>query len=426
MSDLAKILLEEIEAGRDEWIALLQGFVRAPTPNPPGDTVAGAAHLGAFLSAHGLDYRTIAPLPHAPNIVAQFETARPGRHLVLNGHIDVFPAGDASRWKHGPWSGVIENGRLYGRGVADMKCGTSCSVIAYTLLHRHRDRLGGKLSLTCVSDEETGGRWGAGYLFAHHPEYVKGDCCLNGEPSSKFNVRWGEKMPLWLVFTIRTRGAHGAYVHMSESASLVAIALMERLEELTTLEPDLPPEIRRNFARPEVRAALDRSMGAGAADIVGRVTVNIGVVDGGQKVNMIPSECRVEADIRIPFGLTKAQVFDRLHGILRDFPQVTVKEESIETETQANWCDPEGEMLKIIQRTARAVRGVEPVPIATLGLTDARWWRNAGIPAYVYGCSPEGMARPDEAVEIEEFLDVLRVHVLSAAAYLEAAPGGVA
>jgi succinyl-diaminopimelate desuccinylase len=418
MSGLTEVLLAEIDAGADEWVRLLQEFVRKPTPNPPGDTRDGTAHLASFLAARGIEHRLIAPLPEAPNLVAQFEAVRPGRHLVLNGHIDVFPAGDAGRWKHDPWSGAIEDGRLYGRGVADMKCGTTSSVITYALLHKHRDRLAGKLSLTCVSDEETGGRWGAGYLFAHHPEYVRGDCCLNGEPSSAHTVRWGEKLPLWLAFTVKTRGAHGAYIHMSESASLIALDLMERLEAVTRLQPQPPTEIARNLDDPEVRAALDRSMGQGAADLLGKVSLNIGVVEGGLKTNMIPSECRVEADIRIPFGLSKADVLACVHEILRDFPQVSVAEESVESETHANWCDPEGEMLRIIQRNAVKVRGIKPVPIATLALTDTRWWRNAGIPAYIYGCAPDGMASHDESVSLEEFLHVLRVHVLSAAAYL--------
>src|SRR3981189_2197455 len=418
MSGLAEILLAEIDAGADEWVRLLQEFVRKPTPNPPGDTRGETALLAIFRAARGLEPRLIAPLPGAPNLVAQFDAARPGRHLVLNGHIDVFPAGDAGRWKHDPWSGAIEDGRLYGRGVADMKCGTPSSVITYALLHRHRDRLAGRLSLTCVSDEETGGRWGAGYLFAHHPEYVRADCCLNGEPSSAHTVRWGEKLPLWLAFTVKTRGAHGAYIHMSESASLIALDLMERLEAVTRLQPDPPPEIARNLSDPEVQAALDRSMGKGAADLLGKVSLNIGVVEGGLKTNMIPSECRGEADIRIPFGLSKAEVLTCVHEILRDFPQVSVAEESVESETHANWCDPEGEMLRIIQGNALKVRGIKPVPIATLALTDTRWWRNAGIPAYIYGCAPDGMASHDESVSLEEFLHVLRVHVLSAAAYL--------
>ncbi len=419
MSSLSEVLLAEIAAGADEWVSLLQAFVRIPTPNPPGDTRAGTALLANFLAARGLEHALIAPIPEMPNLVAQFSAPRPGRHLVLNGHIDVFPAGDADRWKHkDPWSGTIEAGRLYGRGVADMKCGTTASLITYALLHRHRARLTGKLSLTCVSEEETGGRWGAGYLFAHHPEYVRGDCCLNGEPSSAHTVRWGEKLPLWLAFTIKTRGAHGAYIHMSESASLIALDLMERLEAVTQLVPTPAPEIARNLADPIVRAALDRSMGPGAADLLQQVTLNIGVVEGGLKTNMIPSSCRVEADIRIPFGLSKAEVMACIHNILRDFPQVSVAEESVESETHANWCDPEGEMLHLIQRHAEQVAGIRPVPIATLALTDARWWRNAGIPAYIYGCAPEGMASHDESVSIEEFLNVLRVHALSAAAYL--------
>ncbi len=92
MSGLGETLLAEIAAGRDEWIGLLQDFVRTPTPNPPGDTRAGTARLAAFLAARGIEHRLIAPKPDSPNLVAQFDAAKPGRHLVLNGHIDVFPA----------------------------------------------------------------------------------------------------------------------------------------------------------------------------------------------------------------------------------------------------------------------------------------------------------------------------------------------
>ena len=119
-----------------------------------------------------------------PNIVGSFEGATPGHHLVLNGHMDVFPADEANeRWTHGPWSGAIAEGKIYGRGVADMKAGTSASIFTYRYLHRLRERLAGRLTLTAVSDEETFGPWGARYLMEHHPE-VHGDCLLNGEPSS--------------------------------------------------------------------------------------------------------------------------------------------------------------------------------------------------------------------------------------------------
>jgi succinyl-diaminopimelate desuccinylase len=418
---LEQDLLAEIDRRRDEFVRFLQDFVRIATPNPPGETRAAARFLAAFLDRHGLAYRTIDPQQEWPNLVADLALGGPGRHLVLNGHIDVFPAGEDVRWRHGsPWSGAIEDGRLYGRGSADMKCGTAASFIAFALLARRRDRLAGRLTLTAVSDEETGGRWGTGYLFAHHRDLVHGDCCLNGEPSSAYTVRYGEKAPLWLVFTVRARGAHGAYVHMSDSATKIAAELIERLEAVTLLRPEMPEAVARNLADPVVRNALETGLGAGAADTVASVTLNIGMIEGGLKTNMIPSECRVEADIRLPVGVPKRRVMRMVQEILRDFPQVTVEEQSLAEEEGANWCDPDGEMLRIIQDRATRIAGIRPAPVITLAATDARFWRNSGIPAYIYGCAFDLVGTYDESVAIEEFLNVVRVHTLSAAAYLEA------
>lgn len=419
MNALHETLLADIDAARDELVAFFRDFVRIPTPNPPGDTTAAADFLAAFLDRHGLAHQRIAPKPDWPNLVADLALARPGRHLVLNGHIDVFPAGEPEHWRHGsPWSGAIDDGRIYGRGTADMKCGTAASFIAFSLLAKHREALRGRLTLTAVSDEETGGRWGTGYLFEHHPQLVRGDCCLNGEPSSAYTVRFGEKAPLWLVFTAKARGAHGAYVHLSKSASKVAIDLIERLEAVTELKPELPAAVARNLADPIVRRALDTGLGAGAADTVAAVTLNVGMIEGGLKTNMIPSECRVEADIRLPVGVPKARVLALVEEILQDFPDVTMEEVSLPEETGANWCDPEGEMLRIIQDTAERIAGVRPAPVITLAATDARFWRNAGIPAYIYGCAFDLVGTYDESVAVEEFLNVVRVHTLAAATYL--------
>ena len=353
-----------------------------------------------------------------PNLLATFDTQRNGRHLVLNGHIDVFPPGRDEHWRHGgPWSGTIEEGRLYGRGTADMKCGTIASFVTYALLHKHRDKLAGRLTLTAVSDEETGGKWGTGYLFKHHRDEVAGDCCLNGEPSSVHTVRYGEKTPHWLVFTIRTRGAHGAYVHMSDSANKIATRLMAALESLTGLRSDMPEAVARNLSDAAVRQALDDGLGKGAADLVPKVTLNIGMIDGELKTNMIPSECKLEADIRLPVGVSKARMRTEVERILQGFPQVSVEEVS-RPDDEPNWCDPDGEMLHLIQDAAVRVTGIRPVPVITLAATDARFWRLSGVPAYIYGCSPDLMGTYDESVGIEEFLNVVRVHALSAAAYL--------
>ena len=117
-------LLAWIDAERDELVAFLSRFVRSASPNPPGDTRETAAVLVDWFSRAGIPVRTIAPRTAMPNLVATFASGQPGHHLVLNGHMDVFPCDDADRWTRQPWGGEIANGRMYGRGVSDMKNGT--------------------------------------------------------------------------------------------------------------------------------------------------------------------------------------------------------------------------------------------------------------------------------------------------------------
>src|SRR5437016_9826678 len=172
MTDVKKQLATWIDDDRDTIIEFLCEFVRAKSPNPPGDTTLAAAHVASFLEAHQrsprlrrrrgasltapLPFRVIAPQPSMPNIVGSFAGATPGHHLVLNGHMDVFPVDEQhEHWTHGPWSGAIADGKIYGRGVADMKAGMSASVFTYYYLYRVRDHLKGRLTLTAVSDETT-------------------------------------------------------------------------------------------------------------------------------------------------------------------------------------------------------------------------------------------------------------------------------
>lgn len=412
MASDRELLAGWIEAERPQLIEFLQGFVQAKSPNPPGDTREAAHFITHYLGRHGLPYRVIAPQETMPNIVGTFEGGTAGRHLVLNGHIDCFPVGDGHGWTQDPWGGAIVDGKLYGRGAADMKTGTTASIMTYRLLHRIKERLKGRLTLTCVSDEETFGPWGARHLMEHHPE-VHGDCLLNGEPGSPYSIRFGEKGPLWLEFTVRTPGAHGAYTHYSKSATKIALQLAHDLEAVTLIEPKVSDNIRA--ALEQGRATMDKAMGSGAADTVSAVTLNVGTIRGGLKVNMVPGECVFETDIRLPVGVEKQQVLDAVTEVLKRHPEVTMRETQF---SPPSWCDPNGDMVDILQRNVQALKGFKPVPIVSLGGTDARLWRYRGIPAYVYGPFPRGMGSTDEHVEIEEFLHVVRVHVLSAYDYL--------
>ena len=327
-------LLQRIEADREVLIDFLRGFIRCKSPNPPGDTREVAAYVRGFLDRHGLAYRVIAPHEQMPNIVATFDAGAPGRHLALNGHMDVFPV-DSTGWTVDPWGGELIDGKIYGRGACDMKCGTTTSLFTFLYLHELRDSLHGRLTLSAVSDEETFGPWGARYLVEHHPE-ILGDCCLNGEPSSRHTVRFGEKGPLWLRFHVRTPGAHGAYTHASPSAVAIAARIIGELQRLEDIEP---PHISNLAASIEQAAeALDAAYGAGAAHIIQRVTVNPGVIRGGLKVNMVAADCTFEVDIRLPNGLDEVPILAAVDRIVAANPNVSYEKILY---NPPSWCPPD-------------------------------------------------------------------------------------
>jgi succinyl-diaminopimelate desuccinylase len=419
MRPLEEELLARLEACRARSIAFLQDLLRVPSPNPPGDTRGAANFLQRALGAGGLAPEVFAPHAEMPNIVAAFAGgAGPGRHLVLNGHIDVFPVA-AHGWTKDPWGGEVIDGRIYGRGACDMKCGLASITLAFLLLHSVRHRLRGRLTYTAVSDEETFGPWGARWMFEHRRDRLLGDCLLSGEPSSPLCVRFGEKSPMWIGVSIRTPGGDGAYTHTSKSAIKLAGAIATALEEVTELPVRAPDNLVAMFSDPGIAGQIDEGCGVGHAGFIGKPTLNIGRMSGGLKVNVLPSACRLEADIRLPVGMAKEEIRPAIAGILARFPEASWEELS-PPDDAPNWSDPDGEMMQIIQDVVVALGRRRPLPVITLGATDTRLWRYHGVPAYVYGASPETMAAADENVLIDDYLHILKTHVLAAVRYLGA------
>lgn len=415
-ADDKQTLRQWIEQDRDRLITFFSRLLQIQSPNPPGDTRACGRLIAELLAAEGIACQLIAPSQEKVNVVSSFAGAAPGRHLSLNGHLDVFPAGDETAWTIPPWSGKVTNNRIYGRGACDMKCGTTASVFTYLYLHRWRERLRGRLTLTAVCDEENFGPAGARYLVKHHPE-ILGDCCLNGEPSSSRTLRFGEKGVLRLSLTVRTPGAHSAYTHLSPSATLLAARLVGDLQQLTQLPVPMPPDIASwlNAAR-EIE---DQVLGQGGAALLQKVSVNIGLLHGGEVINIVPAACTVGVDIRYPPGITAETILEEVKRILARYPGTSL---TVTRSTPAYWSDPAGEMAQIIRWNVKALQGFEPAPIISLGGSDLRLWRERQIPAYYYGPTNHGMGTPDEYVEIDEFLHVVRTHLLSAYDYLQTAP----
>lgn len=413
----AQTLLTLLSKEKESHISFLQSFTRAPSPNPPGDTRLAADVIVQYLRHHAIAPEIISPNAQMPNIVSDFQGARgPGPRLVLNGHIDVFPVGDGADWSRDPWSGDVVDGRLYGRGTVDMKAGTAASVIAYAYLYRYREFLRGSAALCAVSDEETGGKWGSKFLL-QQGERWKGDVMINAEPGGLSTIRFAEKGTLRLIFEVRTEGAHGAYLHRSKSATRIAAALIGELAAVEEIIPSLDPELEEYMKRADVRDAIDQAMGKGAADYVLKATLNIGLINGGLKVNMIPDKCVFEADIRLPLGLDRVQVLSVINEILERYPEVTLSVQEAAS-NPSSLCSPTNPMVDILARSAEIATGKKPLAIPSLGATDCKFWRYENVPAYVFGVSPESMAARDESISVDEFLSVVKTHVLAAWEYL--------
>ena len=200
---MPKPLSDRIQQSHVELESLCAALVATPSENPPGDTQALAAQVEAFLVAiPGMEVTRVVGRAPAVNLIARLACGRPGRRLLFNGHLDTFPAGDASAWKGSPFSARVENGRIYGRGACDMKAGLAAAMMAAKVLAEECAALAGELVLTFVSDEETGGTWGTQYVLANVPE-ARGDAMISADAGSPRVVRFGEKGQLWVELNAR-------------------------------------------------------------------------------------------------------------------------------------------------------------------------------------------------------------------------------
>jgi succinyl-diaminopimelate desuccinylase len=412
-------IVAELNANRDSYVIFLQQLIRAPSPNPPGDTTQAARVITNYLKEHGADPETIAPFTHLPNVVADFQGGKgAGQRVILNGHIDTYPVEKPDAWEKGPYSGYNDGSMIHGRGAVDMKAGTAASVIAYTILRGRAESMKGSLGLVTVSDEETGGKWGTRYLLENcgNPSRWLGDVVLNGEPGGLQSIRFGEKGTLRITFTVEAQGLNGAYTFLSRGANIVASRLINKLLELEKIESHLPDEIRQHFDS-RARKIADEIMGDGASEVLLRPTVNIGTIRGGVKVNTIPEECVFEADIRLPIGLDASTVLGIIDQYLQDFPQASYNVQEAAS-NPANFCTADHPFAETIAKCAEEITNFTPVMLAGLGGTDCKFYRYRGIPTYVYGPSPKGMGGSHEAVSIDEFLAVVKTHTLAVWDYL--------
>lgn len=405
-------LMELLEKEGERVIGLCQDLVRIPSEDPPGDTRDIACFIFDCFRNENVECEIVDPHPEKPNVVARVKGEKPGRKVVFNGHMDTFPVGDKKRWSYDPFGGNLVDGRIYGRGSSDMKGGLAASILSLILLNRLRDELPGTVSITCVSDEEVFGPWGSQYLLKEH-EDLRGDALINGEPSSLENIRIGEKGQYWFRFSSQAEGGHGAYAGLRSSAVRDIMKLLgelERFPEDLSRVPDSIVEIMR-----EGQECYDRLLCPGATKAALEASMNIGTIRGGLSVNMIAEECTAEVDFRLPPGVKGSLLRDWVREVVKDNPSCTAEEFN---SYDAFLTEPSHELVRIARSTAEEILGRTIYTSFSLGGTEARLWREWGVPAVTYGPNHHNMGSADEYVVAEELLSVVKVQAMTALRFL--------
>ena len=406
-------LIDELDRARDELVEITKTLVRIPSETPPSDTRAVASAVTDYLS--GSENVTTSLHPSKPpiqNLVAIARGSGPGKRLVLNGHLDTYPAGDHAAWTEDPFSGVERDGKIYGRGSADMKGGIACALVAFKLLARNPKLWSGELVLALAGDEESMGLLGTQFLLDNVP-LARGDAMLCADVGSPLVPRIGEKGMIWIDVHAVGKPAHGAHVHRGLNAIDELRAAMDALSGLSEFSVATPPEIASVIA--SAKSISEPLGGEGEADVLQRITVNFGRLSGGVSANLVADRALLNADIRLPMGTSVAEVEAEITRLLAPMSNVTFE---IVRRYEPTWTSPTDPIVGAVKSACREVLGQGPVVNMRVGGSDARLYRAAGIPTVVCGLTPHNLGGPDEFVDIDEMVAVAKIQARTALNFL--------
>jgi acetylornithine deacetylase/succinyl-diaminopimelate desuccinylase-like protein len=375
-------------------------LIAIPSETPPSDTRAVADAAERILAAiPGIAVSRHVRREPVHNLVAVLRGARPGPRIVLSGHLDTYPPGDAARWTTPPYAASVRAGRLYGRGAADMKGGIAAAIAVLSSLAARRD-WPGEVVLALAGDEESMGRDGSLFLLETAPA-MRGDCCIVTDAGSPAVIRFGEKGMVWLTLRATGRAAHGAHVHRGVNAAEAVMEAARRILALRAMPVALPPWVADAIAA--ARPVSEPLGGAGEADTLSRITVNLGRIVAGTSPNLVPDAAEAGLDIRLPPGTTTEAVIAAARSAIADLPGVTM---TVDVAWEPTVTPPDHPLFGALARAAEPILGMRPALNMRVGASDARLFRLFGIPTAVFGPTPHGMGGGDENVELAELFAV--------------------
>ncbi|GHH98309.1 peptidase [Neobacillus kokaensis] len=311
-----------------------------------------------------------------PNLVAVLKGAGGGKSLILNGHIDVVPVGDETSWRHDPFSGHIEDGKMYGRGATDMKGGNVALLLAIESIIASEIKLKGDIIFQSVIEEESGG---AGSLAAVLRGY-RADGAIIPEPTNMklFPKQQGS---MWFRITVPGKAAHGGTRYEGTSAIEKAVLVIQRLQQL---------ENQRNA---KIKDPLYK-------DIPIPVPINIGKITSGEWPSSVPDTAIIEGRMGVAPEETMESAQLEMESCLQELGEQDgwLRENPLKIEWfGARWLPGslEGDhpLMTELTNSFKEVMGRTPVIEASPWGTDGGILSNVGdTPVVVFGPGVTEMA----------------------------------
>jgi succinyl-diaminopimelate desuccinylase len=398
-SNLAEIVCSEIDAAREELVRLCAELVAAASVNPPGRTAEAVAVVRAYFASKDIASEVIKADDEAPNVIAQIAGAVGRRHVVFNAHMDTMEAGDESAWSIPVLRLTRRDGRLYGLGMGNMKGALAAMCVASAALYRHRHAWNGRLTMTAVSDEVMFGERGTVFLLRQRP-HLAGDFLISGEGPGFMGLAVAEKGLLWLDIETRSSGGHASRALRAETAIMKLASFLSHIDALNETFATLPRELA--------------GVSGGEGNLGLRLSLNAGTIAAGTVRSQVATRARSELDIRLPPGITA-----------QDCEQMIRREAADDIELKpvkawdANWTALDNPLVMALAAAAQNVRGQKPQFVVRLPGSDARRWRELGVPAVCYGPQPTLSAGIDDYANEQDVLDCAKVYARTALALLE-------
>jgi acetylornithine deacetylase/succinyl-diaminopimelate desuccinylase-like protein len=350
-------------------VDLARRLVRTPSPNPPGDERAVAAVVQDALAELGLPAaETLSRDAARPNLLVTLDFGPGGRHLVLSGHLDTKPIGDAT-WTVDPLGADVDGDRLYGLGSADMKAAIAAMLVAAARLARS-PLAAGRLSLLFTADEEDGATFGAHHVATTRP--LDADAVVIGEPGgieTDFDrIHLVSRGIARLRLLARGRQGHSSLsgVPGTRNAGVDVARLVTAVADELVL--DVPPN--------------DDGLEGWTA------TVNTGMTyRGGVGYGVLPGRVAVDTEVRLLPGMDRGAVTASFTDLTARVAEATGADLAVEYDVAPNdWLPaaavPAGHAVAVAAQSAcRRVLGSKP-PLAVFpGTTDATWFdAGQGLP----------------------------------------------